>query len=207
MLIILLPNWYNVCGCHSPVYHNITATAVYLLHPFITARVVVIWWQSLYLSRMQSQCGQHVCCTSTSTRWKRGLRWNTYGVDKHHHVCLVFCMSCICELPQDITVYLDYYRNSLSQVADHPMSSPCRVDRAGPFLAYRTIHLNDVAPASFRMTSLLDIIWWYSTHLIWVDDPASRVLLAIAAQQLRDTSGAVDTVAPRSSPQALPGST
>ena len=83
---------------------------------------------------------------------------DAYGVDKHHHVCLVFCMSCICELPQDITVYLDYYRNSLSQVADHPMSSPCRVDRAGPFLAYRTIHLNDVAPASFRMTSLLDII-------------------------------------------------
>ena len=36
---------------------------------------------------------------------------------------------------------------------------------------------------------------------------SSRVLLAIAAQQSRDTSGAMDTVAPRSSPQALPGST
>ena len=40
-----------------------------------------------------------------------------------------------------------------------------------------------------------------------MDDPASRVLLAIAAQQSRDTSGAVDTVAPRSLPQALLGST
>ena len=38
--------------------------------------------------------------------------------------------------------------NSLSQVADHPMSSPCWVDGAGPVLAYRTMHLNDVAPAS-----------------------------------------------------------
>ena len=47
--------------------------------------------------------------------------------------------------------------NSLSQVADHPMSSPCWVDRAGPVLAYRTMHLSDVAPAS-PMISLLDII-------------------------------------------------
>ena len=48
--------------------------------------------------------------------------------------------------------------NSLSQVADHPMSSPCRVDRAGPVLAYRTVHLDDVAPASTPTISLLDII-------------------------------------------------
>ena len=47
--------------------------------------------------------------------------------------------------------------NSLSQVADHPMSSPCWVDRAGPVLAYRTMHLNDVTPAS-PMKYLLDII-------------------------------------------------
>ena len=39
-----------------------------------------------------------------------------------------------------------------------------------------------------------------------MDDPARRVLLDIAAQQPRDTSGAVDTMAPRCSPQALPGS-
>ena len=48
--------------------------------------------------------------------------------------------------------------NSLSQVADHPMSSPCWVDRAGRVLAYRTMHLNDVASASSPMTSLLDTI-------------------------------------------------
>ena len=47
--------------------------------------------------------------------------------------------------------------NSLSQVADHSMSSPYWVDRAGPVLVYRTMHLNDVAPAS-SMISLLDII-------------------------------------------------
>ena len=45
--------------------------------------------------------------------------------------------------------------NSLSQVADHPVSSPCWVNRAGPVLAYRTMQLNDVAPAS-RMIPLLD---------------------------------------------------
>ena len=49
--------------------------------------------------------------------------------------------------------------HSLSQVADHPMSSPCWVDRAGHVLAYRTMHLNDVALASSPMISLLDIIW------------------------------------------------
>ena len=48
--------------------------------------------------------------------------------------------------------------NSLSRVADHPMSSPCWVDGAGPVLEYRTMHLNDVAPASSPMISLLDII-------------------------------------------------
>ena len=83
---------------------------------------------------------------------------DTYGVDKHHHVCLVFCIACICELPQDITMFMwTTIVNSLSQVADHPMSSPCWVDRAGPVLAYRTMHLSDVAPAS-PMISLLDII-------------------------------------------------
>ena len=48
--------------------------------------------------------------------------------------------------------------NSLSQVADHPISSLCWVDRAGPVLAYRTMRLNDVAPTSSPMISLLDII-------------------------------------------------
>ena len=69
---------------------------------------------------------------------------------------------------------------SLSQVADHPMSSPCWVDKAGPVLAYRAMHLNDVVSASSPMIPL-DIK--YSTHLVWVDDPASRVLLARAPQQ------------------------
>ena len=48
--------------------------------------------------------------------------------------------------------------HSLSQVADHPMFSPCWVDRAGHVLAYRTMHSNDVALASSPMISLLDII-------------------------------------------------
>ena len=69
--------------------------------------------------------------------------------------------------------------------------------QGGHILEYRTMHSNDVALVSSPMISLLDIIWKYSTHLVWVDDPASRVLLAIAAQQSRDTSGAVDTVAPQ----------
>ena len=31
-LIILLSIRYNVCACHGPVCHYITATAVYLIH-------------------------------------------------------------------------------------------------------------------------------------------------------------------------------
>ena len=30
VFILLLPIRYNVCVCHNPVYHYITATAVYL---------------------------------------------------------------------------------------------------------------------------------------------------------------------------------
>ena len=71
--------------------------------------------------------------------------------------CLLGVLHCMCELPQDITMFMWTIVNSLSQVADHPMSSPCWVDRAGPVLAYRTMHLNGVAPA-YSPISLLDII-------------------------------------------------
>ena len=43
---------------------------------------------------------------------------------------------------------------SVSHVVDHPMSSPCCVDKAGPVLAYRIMYLNDVVPASSPMISL-----------------------------------------------------
>ena len=98
VLTILLSIRYNVCTCHSPTYPYITATPVYLIQYFITACVVVMLSHCLYLSRMNSQCVHYVCCKSTSTRWKSGLRWNTHGVDKHHF-CLVFSVACICELP------------------------------------------------------------------------------------------------------------
>ena len=35
-LIILLSIRYNVCACHGPVYHYITATAVYLIQHLMT---------------------------------------------------------------------------------------------------------------------------------------------------------------------------
>ena len=71
----------------------------------------------------------------------------------------MFCIACICELPQGITMFMwTTIVNSLSQVADHPMSSPCWVDRAGPVLAYGIMHLNDVAPAFSPMISLLCFI-------------------------------------------------
>ena len=43
VLIILLSIRYNVCACHSPVYHYyIAATVVYLVQRIIAACVVVI---------------------------------------------------------------------------------------------------------------------------------------------------------------------
>ena len=73
---------------------------------------------------------------------------DTY-VDEHN-ACLVFCISCVCELPQDISTFIwTNIVHSLSQVSDRPMSSLCWVDRAGHVLAYRTMHSNDVAPAFF----------------------------------------------------------
>ena len=85
------------------------------------------------------------------------LLLDMYGVDKHH-VSLVFCIVCICELPQDIAMFMwTTVVHSLSQVADHLMSSPCWVGRAGHVLAYHTMHSNDVALAPSPI-SLLDII-------------------------------------------------
>ena len=40
--IIPLSIRYNVCACHSPIYHYITATVVYLVQRIIAACVVVI---------------------------------------------------------------------------------------------------------------------------------------------------------------------
>ena len=66
-----------------------------------------------------------------------------------HNVFLVFRIACICELPQDITMFMwTTIANFLSQVADRPMSSPSCVDRAGHVLVYRTMYSNDVAPCS-----------------------------------------------------------
>ena len=65
LIIILLSMRYNVCVCRSPVYHYITATAVYLTQRFITTCVDDI----VCISRMNSHCVYYVyCCKSTSTR-------------------------------------------------------------------------------------------------------------------------------------------
>ena len=42
VLIILLSIRYNVCACHSPIYHYIIVTVVYLVHRIIAACVVVM---------------------------------------------------------------------------------------------------------------------------------------------------------------------
>ena len=41
VLILLLSIRYNVCACHSQVYHYMTATVVYVIQRFMTACVVV----------------------------------------------------------------------------------------------------------------------------------------------------------------------
>ena len=77
---------------------------------------------------------------------------DTYGAEKYHDVCLVFFMACIFELQQDITMFMwTNIVNSLSQVADHPMSSPCCVDRAGHVLSYRIMQSNNVALACWTI--------------------------------------------------------
>ena len=67
--IILLSIWYNVCVCHSPVYHYLIAIAVYLVQRIIAACVVVTWSQSLYLSRMNNQRGRWVVEYSLKERF------------------------------------------------------------------------------------------------------------------------------------------
>ena len=42
MIITLRSIRYNMCVCHSPVYHNIIAAAIYLVQCVITAFVVVM---------------------------------------------------------------------------------------------------------------------------------------------------------------------
>ena len=110
VLIILLSIWYNVCACHSPVYHYITATAFYLIQRFITACVVVMWSQSLYLSRMNSQCGHYVCCKSTSTRWKKRFEIK-YSWCRQTSSCLLGVLHCthMWATAGHHYVYVDYY--------------------------------------------------------------------------------------------------
>ena len=42
VLIILLSIRYNVCACHSPIYHYIIVTVVYLVYCIIAVCVVVM---------------------------------------------------------------------------------------------------------------------------------------------------------------------
>ena len=77
--------WYDVCACHSLLYFYITATVVYLVKRIIDACVVVIWSQSLSLSRMKSQRRRWVWWKSSNTRWKSGLILNTYT---GYHICV-----------------------------------------------------------------------------------------------------------------------
>ena len=54
-VFILLPSIrYNMCVCHNPVYHYITATVVYLVQRVITACLCRGYLMSLYLSRMNT---------------------------------------------------------------------------------------------------------------------------------------------------------
>ena len=98
--------------------------------------------------------------------------------------------------------------HSLSQVADHPMSSPCSVDRAGHVLAYRTMHSNDFALAP-SMTYLLDtILRMIVLHTLGMIGRSNKQsYFGYSSTAVERYSGAVETVAPRSPPQALPGST
>ena len=60
---------------------------------------------------MNSQCVHYVCCKSTSTRWKSGLRWNTCTHHVDNHVCLVFRIDCMhmWATVGHHYVYVDYY--------------------------------------------------------------------------------------------------
>ena len=68
--IVLLSIWYNVCACHSPVYHYIAATVVYLVQRIMaglfdfTKRL-----QRLYLARMNSHGGCWVVWKSFKKRF------------------------------------------------------------------------------------------------------------------------------------------
>ena len=135
----------TMCVYYDPVCYYITATAVCLTQRSqLLASMIFLGWIVIACTA--------VCTVSQLVLVERAV-WGA-TLDKHH-ACLVFCIACICELPWDITMLMwTIIVNSLSKVADHPMSSPCWVDRVGPVFAYRTMHLNDVVPASSPMISV-----------------------------------------------------
>ena len=112
--IVLLSIWYNVCTCHSPVYH-ITATVVYLLQRIIAACVVVILSQNLYLSRMNSQRGRWVVLEVVEYSLKerfdmKYLRQVSYlRLQDVIGVCLLYCClsctTCVLVVVQYTAVY------------------------------------------------------------------------------------------------------
>ena len=87
--------------------------------------------------------------------------------------------------------------NSLSQVADHPMSSPCWVDRAGSVLAYHAFERRCACFFSYDISSSYNMIVLHTPGLSGLSSK-QIFFWHIAAQQSRETSGVVDTLVSRS---------
>ena len=105
-----------------------------------------------------------VCTVSRLVLVERAV-WGA-TLDKHH-VCLVFCIACICELPWDITMLMwTTIVNSLSQVADHPMSSP---GLTGLVLSSRIVPYIWMTLCLLLLPWCLLLIYYGSTPHTWLD--------------------------------------
>ena len=84
---ILLSIQYNVCTCHSPIYHYIIVTVVYLVY---CITVVCVSWLCDHRAWISLgwivSADAWVCWKSKNTCLKSCLRRNTYN---RYHICVM----------------------------------------------------------------------------------------------------------------------
>ena len=118
---ILLSIRYNAYTCHSPIYHYIIATVVYLVyctcHSCVCRGSVIIE----LVSRMNIQRGRWVCWKSKKTCFlESGLMRNTYT---RYHVCLMRVFIILMSIPYNVCVcHSPVYHYIIATAASHNVS-------------------------------------------------------------------------------------
>ena len=137
----------------------------------------------IFLGWIVIACTVCTNCKSTSTRWKSGLRCNTRQTS--YLLGVLHCMYMWATLGHHY-VDVDYYYSKLPVTGCRPSDVQSMLGWQGwscPRVSYHAFERPCACFFSYDISWYEMIVLHIHTNLVWVDDPASRVLLARAAQQ------------------------